>query len=203
MNNRATFSLLTFFALITVAAVGSAALSYRTTWWASITVTITLVTCGLAILCAFAFQGGLRAFAFGYSVTTVCYVLLTFHPWLSGLGATLVTTRVLAYTWVNVDKKSDSSNEVLSEFGNPRPWNDADYERVVDAYPQIMLGAVFDRGGAETREIRSFFQIGHALFALTFGFLAGLLTYLLSLKRVARSNRAAEHPPAAEHPLSP
>jgi hypothetical protein len=196
MNNRATFSLLTFFGLITVAAVGSAALSYRTTWWASITVTLTLTTCGLAILCAFAFRGGLRAFSFGCSVTMVCYVLLAFHPWLSGLGATLVTTRVLAYTWVYVDKDSAPADE--DPFRNQRTrWDDLDYENIVDAYPQIMLGAIFDRSGTETREIRSFFQIGHALFALTFGFLAGLLTYLLAMTRKASSNAVGEtvHPP--------
>lgn len=197
MNNRATFSLLAFFGLITVAAVGSAALSYRTTWWASITVTLTLAACGLAILCAFAFRGGLRAFSFGCSVTMVCYVLLTFHPWLSGLGTTLVTTRVLAYTWVMVDKDTDPSEG--DPFRNRQTrWDDLDYEKIVDAYPQIMLGAIFDRGGTETREIRSFFQIGHALFALTFGFLAGLLTYFLAMTRRASSNAVGETAQPAE-----
>lgn len=197
--NKQTFSLLTFFALITVAGIGLAALANRTTWWASITVTLTLTVIGLGILLAFAFERGPRAFWFGCTTTTACYMLVTFHPWFSGLGASLVTTRLLAFTWVNVEKKAAEPDDG-DPFGGldvvSSRWDDSDYERIVDVYPQIMLGAIFDRGGAETREIRSFFQIGHALCALTFGFLAGLLTYLLSAKRTqAEIENSETHQP--------
>jgi len=61
------------------------------------------------------------------------------------------------------------------------PSEVVDYEIVVDAYPQIMLGAILNRSGEDMREIRSFFQIGQALLALLFGLVAGVVTYLLSL----------------------
>ena len=51
-SERVTFSLATLFGLLTLAAIGAAALNHCTSLWASIIVTITVLVLGSAVLLA-------------------------------------------------------------------------------------------------------------------------------------------------------
>ncbi|MCH7727867.1 MAG: hypothetical protein IH991_15515 [Planctomycetes bacterium] len=175
MGERVTFSLLMFLGLITVTALGCFALVNRSPWAASIVVSLTLATLGIGVLLAIVFRRATRIFWVAFSLTGGVYMLFSMHPWFANFGASMASTRVLVFAWTQVDKHSP-----VARTPNPMRFsnvdvNEGDLESLMDSYGMVML-QMKGLGAADEnfREYRSFVFIGQSLWAVLFGFLAGL-----------------------------
>lgn len=116
-----------------------------------------------ASLTAIIVPGRPRAACAGLAVIGWGYLLLTFHPWFANLGGNLLTTRVLVAAWNQMDTPEPpryrSPEADLSEY-----------------YVTLTLRGAFDRDrfSEYARELRTFFFIGQAIWAIALGLLGGL-----------------------------
>lgn len=186
-GERLTFSLASLFGLLTLAAVGGAALNYRTSLWASVIVTVAVLILGFAVVLAVVARRKWRYFWIGFAVFGVGYMLLSFHPWFSNVGGRLLTTRLLAHGWALTDRDDRGGARQyppFSVFESDEFF--ADDQGVAEEYSAVMIRSWLNSGNPVVNELRSYLFIGQSLFALSIGFLAGWLTSGLYTLRVRK-----------------
>ena len=197
MGDRGTFSLLMFLGLITVTALGCFALVNRSPWAASIVMSLTMATLGIGVLLAIVFRRATRIFWVAFSLTGCVYMQFSMNPWLSNFGASMVSTRVLVLAWTQVEKNSTS--------GTPNPSLyleldiNGDFESLMDHYGIAMFQLTGLDADESLREFRSFIFIGQSLWAILFGFLAGLFCGIIYTVR----SRNEEIKNASDQPRAP
>jgi hypothetical protein len=168
------FSLLTLFGLVTIVALGCAALRSPSELWASSLFTFTIVVLLAAILRAILRRGPARAFWIGFALFGWGYLLLIFGPWFGRCPAPpLLSTEALTYLQAKLHKSQPAPPQMIT----------------APPYSQMVVSG--GSGGAVTTVwstvspaplgpagIDWFQSIGHSLLAQFAGILGGVLACL-------------------------
>jgi len=179
------FSLRTLLIVIAVSAVGIVGLTTRNAWWASVMSTLTWALVAATIVAAIVCRGRTRLFAAGFAVAAGLYLAMIFVTLFEPFSGTLVSSRVVSFGWKALDV--------------PRPQGIGSYITLIEdmesrAIP-VPLGAGNDEQRAYQIELRSFFIVGHCLWALFFGCLGALFASYAGRER-SMDERIAGSPPA-------
>lgn len=193
---RPRFSIAALMGFVFAFGVGLGALRYPSKLWASFLISIALGAMVVALLGA-AFHRGLpQKFWAGYAITGWLYLLMIFGPWFErAVSPYLFTTACLDLIYPHVAAveqtamvASDKIYGLAGGFGgDPDPSGIWEHWTEIDG---TATGFAAVNNFRVTRP-RSFHMIGHALFALLFGYLGGL-----TARRFAGLGAASPQPTA-------
>ncbi|MBI1901538.1 MAG: hypothetical protein HYS13_10570 [Planctomycetia bacterium] len=177
MRRGATFSLASLLGVVTLIAVALAAMVQRWAIASYFFVTFTLAILTLAVLVAICRKGSARTFCIGAAVAGWGYLMTTTNPCCMFFGSQLLSTQFLKRGWASL--KIERPAGMLGDL----------YEN--DGASAI-LWYVIDTGRSDEeldylRQLRTFYSIGHSVFAIVAGWLGGLIC--LFLKQRFRSER--------------
>ena len=170
------FSLRTMLLVVAVVAVGIVGLTTRNIWWASVITTLTWATIAAMIVGAIVCRGARRYFSIGFGVTAGCYLLITLSLMFEPFTRTMVTNRLIGVAWRSLDVPRPE------EGSDPYRYSESSQHEDVEEYAMLGYIVVGETGEMRqwARELRSFFIVGHCLWALLFGFLGALLANYLT-----------------------
>jgi hypothetical protein len=184
MSFRPRFSLFALLVFAAVASLGLRGLTRPTVLWASLIVTLTIGACSLATFLALFRRHRAKDFWCGFALAGWGYLALALHPSLVHLSSSLLTTRLLVHA-------ERSMNPSSSGF----PLQGETYERVMSSDISMQGGYVDETTGEiyAGGSVRLFLRIGHALWALLFAVLGGVLAhYLRGLDHDTKDERKSQ-----------
>ncbi|MBX6316078.1 MAG: hypothetical protein IRY99_24670 [Isosphaeraceae bacterium] len=182
-------TVLALMGVVALVAFGIAALRRATEVWASATFTLAVALLSMAVVGALVRRGPGQAFWIGCAVPGWVYLALSFGPWFPDTALNppaLLPTRLLAHAYPLLKPKANLSYEPLPA-PDPRireggPLGGLVLLREVERIP----------GGTISRGVDSyhFSQVGHALSALAFGLVGGLVGLRFAARNGAGGGRA-------------
>ncbi len=162
-RNRLRFTLRGLFAVVTVAAIGCAALANPTDLWASVVLSGTLGLLIIALLVAVARRGAARVGANGFALCGCAYLGLILAP---GAGTNIVPNLVTSKVLVEAESKwppAVSLDKLIAAISR----------RV---QPGSLKPIWISTASYTDRQTSPFQRIGHSLFALLFAIVGSVVT---------------------------
>ncbi len=198
---RPRFSIAALMGFVLAFGVGLAAFRYPSKIWASFLISIALGAMVVALLGAVFHRGLPQKFWAGYAITGWLYLLMVFGPWfVREVAPYLFTTACLDLIYPHVAAVEQNANVAATTpsrqlyyglaggfGGDPDPSGIWEHWTVIDGTAEGFAAV----NNFHVRRSFSFHLIGHALFALFFGYLGGI-----TARRFARIGAASASPSA-------
>lgn len=196
------FSLAGLIGATVVVATGCAVLRFASALWASVVFTLAFGMLLLALVGALCGQRAVRPFWAGFAVFGWAYFFAAFNLWfLAGTSAHLLTTALLTRLQASLEPSPLAIGDRIEVQWGSSWWRctllqtkDGQYLIHYDGY-QSTSDEWVPRTRIRPGEPEHFYRIGHALFAVLFGFVGGVLSQCLFAPGPAEKNRTAAPPP--------
>lgn len=176
------FSLTTLFGVVLFVAFGTAAIRFASPLWAGLTMSLTVPILFAAILGALFRLGQARAFWTGVAICGWGYLLIVLAPWFdAGVGQQLPTTYLLNYAQERLQNGAPPAGLAV-DLGVPVAVSNGGPALL--SYGSGQGLRIWSTGSA--LESGFVLRTGHALFALLFGFIGGVMAKWFYLTRSPR-----------------